>query len=88
MIDHRYFYFCWGIGLGAAAGFLWAPMSGARARLLLSRKAQRTQNLMRQQASEIYDDVAGKIQHGKHALQRTGEGVADAFKAGKQVLTR
>lgn len=88
MNGRNYSYFCWGIGLGAAAGVLWAPMSGAKARLLLSRKAQRTQDLMRRQASEIYDEVAARIRRGRNALQCTGEGVADAFKAGKQVLTR
>ena len=88
MTNHHYSYFFWGIGMGAVAGLLWAPRSGVRTRVLLSRRAKRTQDFISRQATEVCDDVARKVVRGKQTLQRRAEGVAEAFKAGKHVLTR
>ena len=88
MTNHHYSYFFWGIGMGAAVGLLCAPRSGVRTRVLLLRRAKKTQDLISRQATEVCDEVAKKILRRKQTLQRTAEGVAEAFKAGKQVLTR
>jgi gas vesicle protein len=88
MTNHHYSYFFWGIGMGAVVGLLCAPRSGVRTRVLLLRRAKRTQDLISRQATELCDEAARKILRRKQTLQRTAEGVAEAFKAGKHVLTR
>jgi gas vesicle protein len=88
MTDHRYSYLVFGIGLGAAAALMLAPQSGTKIRGSLMKKAQRTRDLIHVQTAELCDDVAQKLQRGKQAFQCTAEGVAEAFQAGKETLTR
>jgi gas vesicle protein len=88
MTDHRYSYLVLGMGLGAAAGLLLARESGTRTRRLLLKRAEWTRNRIHQQATEVCDDVAQRIQRGKQALESAAEGVAEAFETGKKALAR
>ncbi len=75
----RFMYFLGGLGIGAAAGLLWAPKSGAETRADLRGSMEEGQTYFRQQSSAINDT----IQRGREAARRTTEGMKDALEQGR-----
>ncbi len=75
----RLMYFLSGLGVGAAAGLLWAPKSGAETRADIRSSMEDGQTYIRQHTNEISDT----IQRGREAARRTKEGMRDAFEQGR-----
>jgi gas vesicle protein len=88
-------YFLLGLGLGVAAGVLWAPRSGDETRQLLADKAgegadylkSRTEEgkqYVRQRADELKDSASDIYEKGKSTVTRHKENLNAAVEAGKQ----
>jgi gas vesicle protein len=79
-------HFVCGLGVGMAAGLLFAPTRGARTRQLIARSADRSQAALRQKCAELSDAATEVIGRGAKAARVTAAGVAEAVGAGRQVL--
>jgi gas vesicle protein len=84
MTDNHHFL-C-GLGLGIAAGFLFAPRPGVKTRAMLAEKAKEGQDYATRQGARIYNSASETLERGKKAVQTTAEGIADALDAGKRTL--
>jgi len=88
-------YFLLGLGLGVAAGVLWAPRPGEETRQLLADKAgegadylkSRTtegKDYVRQRADDLKDSASDIYEKGKSTVTRHKENLNAAVEAGKQ----
>jgi gas vesicle protein len=88
-------YFLLGLGLGVAAGVLWAPRSGDETRRLLADKAEegteylkaRTEEgkeYVRQRTDELKDSASDIYEKGKSTVGRHKDNLNAAVEAGKQ----
>jgi gas vesicle protein len=88
-------YFLIGLGLGVAAGILWAPRSGEETRALLADKAgegaeylrNRAQDgteYVKQRGGEVRQSAADIYEKGRHQVTRHKETLNAAVEAGKQ----
>lgn len=88
-------YFLLGLGIGVAAGMLWAPRAGEETRQLLADKAgegadylkARTQegtDYVRQRADEVKGSAADLYEKGRSTVARQKETLSAAVEAGKQ----
>jgi gas vesicle protein len=88
-------YFLLGLGLGVAAGVLWAPRAGEETRQLLSEKAgegadylkSRTEEgkqYIRQRTDELKDSATDVYEKGRSTVSRHKENLNAAVEAGKQ----
>jgi gas vesicle protein len=88
-------YFLLGLGLGVAAGVLWAPRAGEETRQLLADKAgegadylkSRTEEgkqYVRQRTDDLKDSAADIFEKGKSTVTRHKENLNAAVEAGKQ----
>jgi gas vesicle protein len=88
-------YFLLGLGIGVAAGILWAPRAGDETRQLLADKAgesadylrARTEDgkqYIRQQTDTIKDSANDLLEKGKTTVSRQKENLSAAVEAGKQ----
>jgi len=77
-------YFFLGLGLGVAAGVLFAPKSGAETRELLRSKAEELPDLAKRQADDLREKATETLVRGKSAIQRHKENLSAAVEAGKQ----
>ncbi len=81
--NHR---FLCGLGLGIAAGFLFAPRAGVKTRQMLTEKAKDGQDYATRQGARIYDSATDTLERSKKAVQATANGIVDALDAGKRSL--
>ena len=88
-------YFLLGLGIGVAAGMLWAPRSGEETRQLLADKAgegadylrARTQegtDYVKQRADELRGTASDLYEKGRSTVARQKETLGAAVEAGKQ----
>jgi gas vesicle protein len=88
-------YFRLGLGIGVAAGILWAPRSGEETRALLADKAgegaeylkSRAQDgteYVKQRSDEVRQSAADLYEQGKAQVSRHRETLNAAVEAGKQ----
>ena len=88
-------YFLLGLGIGVAAGILWAPRSGDETRALLADKAgegaeylrNRAQDgteYMKQRTDDVRQSAADLYEKGKTHVSRHRETLNAAVEAGKQ----
>lgn len=88
-------YFLLGLGLGVAAGLLWAPQSGEETRQYLANRASdgadylraRTEDskeYLRQQTETIKGSAADLYDKGRTAVSKQKENLSAAVEAGKQ----
>ncbi|MDQ2843594.1 MAG: YtxH domain-containing protein [Acidobacteriota bacterium] len=88
-------YFLLGLGIGVAAGLLWAPRSGDETRALLADKAGEGADYLRNRAQEGSDFVkqrAGDLKQsasdiydkGRTTVYQQKENLSSAIDAGKQ----
>jgi gas vesicle protein len=88
-------YFLLGLGLGVAAGVLWAPRSGDETRRLLADKAEegtdylkaRTEEgkeYVRQRTEELKESASDIYEKGRTTVSRHKDNLNAAVEAGKQ----
>jgi gas vesicle protein len=82
--DNKLSYFFLGLGLGVAAGVLFAPKSGAETRLFLRSKAEEGTDYVKQQADNLKETAADTLERSKQTIQKHKENLASAVEAGKQ----
>jgi gas vesicle protein len=88
-------YFLLGLGIGVAAGILWAPRAGDETRQLIADKAnegadylkQRTQEgreYLRQRGEDLKQNASDLYEQGRAGVSRQRENFNQAVEAGKQ----
>ena len=77
-------YFFLGLGLGVAAGLLFAPQSGEETRVLIKSKADEGRDLLKRRTEELRETAVDAVQRGKSTVSRHKENLASAVDAGKQ----
>jgi gas vesicle protein len=88
-------YFLLGLGIGIAAGLLWAPRSGEETRALLADKAgegadylksraQEGTDYIKQRTDNLKQSAADIYEKGRHTVYQQKENLAAAVEAGKQ----
>ncbi|MBY0507537.1 MAG: YtxH domain-containing protein [Bryobacteraceae bacterium] len=82
--NNKISYFFLGLGLGVAAGLLFAPQSGEETRVMLKNKADEGRDLLKRRSEELRDQAAEAVQRGKETVSRHRENLASAMDAGKQ----
>ena len=82
--DGKLAFFCLGLGLGVAAGVLFAPKSGSETRDFLRSKAEEGADLAKRRAMELRDTASETLERGKSAVARHKDNFSAAVEAGKQ----
>jgi gas vesicle protein len=82
--DNKLSYFFLGLGLGVAAGVLFAPKSGAETRQFLRSKAEEGTDYVKQQADNLKETAADTLERSKQTIQKHKDNLASAVEAGKQ----
>lgn len=88
-------YFLLGLGIGVAAGILWAPKSGEETRQLISDKAgegadylkaraQEGTDYVRQRADDLKQSASDLYERGRSTINRQKDTLNAAVEAGKQ----
>jgi gas vesicle protein len=81
--DSRLSYFFLGLGLGVAAGVLFAPKSGVETRALLRDKAEESGDFVKRKGTEIGEQAVDAVERGKSQVQRHKENLSAAVEAGR-----
>lgn len=82
--DSRLPYFFLGLGLGVAAGILFAPKAGAETRGLIASKAGEGTDFVKRRTGELKDSAGQLIDRGKQAISSQRDTLNQAVEAGKQ----
>lgn len=82
--DNKFSYFFLGLGLGVAAGLLFAPKSGPETRDILRSKADEGKEYLRRRSTEVRDQAADALERGKSTVARQKDNLVAAVEAGKQ----
>lgn len=82
--DNKLSYFFLGLGLGVAAGMLFAPKSGPETRDFIKTKANAGTDYVKKRSSDIKDTASDLMDRGKNLLNRQKDQLSDAVEAGKQ----
>jgi gas vesicle protein len=82
--DNKLSYFFLGLGLGVAAGVLFAPKSGAETRQFLRSKAEEGTDYVKQRAEDLKETTAESLERSKQTIQKQKDNLAAAVEAGKQ----
>ncbi len=82
--DNKFSYFFLGLGLGVAAGLLFAPKSGPETRDLLRSKADEGKEYLKKRSTELQDQAADVLERGKSTVTRQRDNLVAAVEAGKQ----
>jgi gas vesicle protein len=82
--DSKLGYFFLGLGVGVAAGLLFAPKSGEETRRLIRDRAADSGDYIKKQSSEIRNQASDLVDKSKDKLSKHRESIASAVEAGKQ----
>ena len=89
--NNKISYFFLGLGLGVAAGLLFAPQTGEETRVMLRNKADEGRDALKRRGEELRETATEAVQRGKETVQRGKETVSRhrenlpaAMDAGKQ----
>lgn len=82
--NNKISYFFLGLGLGVAAGLLFAPQSGEETREMLKNKADEGRDLLKRRSEELREQAAEAVERGKQTVSRHRENLTSAMDAGKQ----
>lgn len=77
-------YFFLGLGVGVAAGILFAPKSGPETRELIKTKAGEGSDYVKKRSAELKDSASDLVDRGKQMLNRQKDTLSQAVEAGKQ----
>ena len=77
-------YFFLGLGVGVAAGLLFAPQSGEETRVMLKNRAEEGRDVLKRRSEELRDTATEAVQRGKEKVSRQRENLTAAMEAGKQ----
>ncbi len=77
-------YFFLGLGLGVAAGILFAPKSGEETRSYIRSKAEEGTDYVKRRSTELRDAAQEAIDRGRESLRRQKDNLTAAVEAGKQ----
>jgi len=81
---NSFVWFLAGLGLGALAGVLYAPRSGAETRDALRARAEEGKEYMRNRAREARDQAQQWADRGRDAVSQQKEQFRAAYEAGRQ----
>ena len=82
--DNKLSFFFLGLGLGVAAGILFAPKSGQETPEIIKSKAGESGEYIRRQSEQIRDSAGDLIDKGRGVLNRQKDNLNEAVEAGKQ----
>ena len=82
--DSKLSYFFLGLGIGVAAGVLFAPKSGQETRAYLKDRAEEGTDYVKRRGGELADQAADAIDRGKQQVKRHRDNLAQAVDAGRQ----
>lgn len=82
--DNKFSYFLLGLGMGVAAGLLFAPKSGPETRDLLRSKADEGKEYLKRRSAEVRDQAADAMERGRSTVNRQRDNLMAAVDAGKQ----
>ena len=81
---NSFVWFLAGLGLGALAGVLYAPRSGAETREVLRARAEEGRDYVRGRAREARDQAQGWADRGREVVNQQKEQFRAAYEAGRQ----
>lgn len=82
--DNKLSYFFLGLGIGVAAGILFAPKSGEDTREYLKAKADEGKDYVRRRTDELKGSANEMVDRGRSAINRQKDQFSAAVEAGKQ----
>ena len=82
--SNKFSYFLLGLGIGVAAGLLFAPQSGEETRGILRSKADEGKDYLRNRGEDLRGQAEEMVDRGRSALQRQKEQLSAAVDAGKR----
>ena len=77
-------YFLFGLGVGAAAGILFAPTSGDETREQLRQRAEEGREYLKRRGGELRVRTEEAIGRGREAVQGQREQLSAALEAGRR----
>jgi len=81
--DNKLSYFFLGLGLGVAAGVLFAPKSGSETREFLLSRANDGADYVKRRSLDLKDTATETVERGKQHIQRHKDNLAAAVEAGR-----
>ena len=81
---NSFVWFLAGLGLGALAGVLYAPRSGAETREALRARAEEGRDYVRGRAREAREQAQGWADRGREVVNQQKEQFRAAYEAGRQ----
>jgi gas vesicle protein len=82
--SNSFVWFLAGLGLGALAGVLYAPRSGAETRDVLRARAEEGRDYVRNRAREAREQAEQWAGRGREAVNQQKEQFRAAYEAGRQ----
>lgn len=82
--DSKFSYFFLGLGLGVAAGILFAPKSGGETRGYLKEKAHEGADYVKKRSDEIRSSAHDLVDKGRSMISHQKDQLNQAVEAGKQ----
>ena len=82
--DSKLGYFFLGLGVGVAAGLLFAPKSGEETRRLIRDRAADSGGYLKKQTSDLKSQAADLVDKSKDTISKHRDNLASAVEAGKQ----
>ena len=80
--------FSLGFGIGIGLALLYAPQSGEGTQKMLARKARKSKEYVKGQASILRDQALELLEQGKQEVARQREGLERALDAGKKTYVK
>ena len=77
-------YFFLGLGIGVAAGILFAPKAGSETRELLRSKAGEGSDLLKRRSADLKDSAEDLLDRGRGLVGRQRDQLNAAVEAGRQ----
>jgi gas vesicle protein len=82
--DNKLSFFFLGLGLGVAAGMLFAPKAGSETRELLMNKADEGKEFIKRRGGDLKDTANDLVDRGRNLMGRQKDNLNAAVEAGKQ----